>query len=521
MPMMTEDQETRTDLTPLEMLAELREYAGPRQTAGLSDAMISTFLHHSPVLADAIHQAWALHRQLRQQDELSAVLSLGESQMSKALQADYVNFYPPATVNPYVALAAAGPWIVTAHGAVLHDNGGYGMLGMGHAPEPVLAAMRAPWVMANIMTPSFSHLRLTQTLGREIGHARAEEAPTFSRFLCMNSGSEAVTVAARISDVNVLRMTEPGGRHEGKAVYFLGLEGGFHGRTDRPAQFSDSSLPKYRKHLASFKERSNLFTVPPNDIDALKAIFQKANDESFFIEAMFMEPVMGEGRPGRAIRREFYDVARALTLAHGAMLVIDSVQAGLRATGCLSIIDYPGFEDCVPPDMEVYSKALNAGQYPLSVLAMTDRAANLYAKGIYGNTMTANPRALEVACAVLDGVTPALRHNIRDRGREFVDKLTALAADFPALIVSVEGTGLLFCAELRPDVPVIGFDGVETWCRKHGLGVIHGGHNALRFTPHFAITTEEVDLVIGLIRQALEAFSVSGADGSGSGAGAL
>ncbi len=67
----------------------------------------------------------------------------------------------------------------------------------------------------------------------------------------------------------------------------------------------------------------------------------------------------------------------------------------------LSIVDYPGFEKLDPPDMETYSKALNAGQYPLSVLAVSERAADLYNKGIYGNTMTANPRALDVALARL------------------------------------------------------------------------------------------------------------------------
>ena len=59
----------------------------------------------------------------------------------KDLQEDYVNFYAPATVNPYVALSARGPWIVTSHGAVVHDNGGYGMLGAGHGPNSVIDAM--------------------------------------------------------------------------------------------------------------------------------------------------------------------------------------------------------------------------------------------------------------------------------------------------------------------------------------------------------------------------------------------
>lgn len=73
------------------------------------------------------------------------------------------------------------------------------------------------------------------------------------------------------------------------------------------------------------------------------------------------------------------------------MLIIDSIQAGIRATGCLSLVDYPGFEDCEAPDMETWSKALNGGQYPLSVVGLSKRAAATYARGVYGNTMTTNP----------------------------------------------------------------------------------------------------------------------------------
>jgi acetylornithine/succinyldiaminopimelate/putrescine aminotransferase len=145
----------------------------------------------------------------------------------------------------------------------------------------------------------------------------------------------------------------------------------------------------------------------------------------------------------------------------------------------------------------------------LSVLGLTDRAADLYRLGIYGNTMTTNPRALDVACAVLDAVTPALRRNIRERGAEFLDKLEGLRARFPDLITGVQGSGLLFCAELRSDIPVVGFGAVEEACRKAGLGVIHGGRNALRFTPHFAVTSAEVDLVIELL---VEGFSALGSE---------
>ena len=489
----------------LEALAEIRSRTGDSWTTGLKDSIIADFLQSDPSLSRAIDEATSNFQSL-ENDMGSDLLSMDEKELVKHLQSDYVNFYSAPTVNPYVAISARGPWIVTSHGAVLHDNGGYGMLGMGHGPDDVIHSMQQNWVMANVMTPSFSQKRLADRLKREVGHKRG--SCPFSRFVCLNSGSESVTISMRIADANTLRMTRKGGRHEGKPTKMLALVEAFHGRTHRPAQISDSCRDKYEENLASFREKDNVLFVPCNDVGSLSGAFDLAQKEGFFIELMAMEPVMGEGNPGLCVTREFYDTARSLCSEHGSMLIVDSIQAGLRGQGCLSIVDYDGFEDCLVPDMETWSKALNAGQYPLSVVGLSERAAELYVVGIYGNTMTTNPRALETAVSVLDRVTPELRQNIRDRGDEFLSKLRILAEEVPGTITQVQGTGLLLCAELDPDkLPVVGFECVEEWCRVNGLGVIHGGQNALRFTPPFAITSEEIDLIIEVLRDALLHFT--------------
>jgi len=483
------------------ILEHMRASSGNADTVGLSNDVILDFASRDPTLVQAIVEA-----EVRQKEFSSEHLMMNEAHLVSHLQQDFVNFYAPATINPYVAVAARGPWIVTSHGAVVHDNGGYGMLGGGHGPEEIIAAMSKNHVMANVMTPSISHARLAEALKRELGHSR-DDCP-FTKFICMNSGSESMTVAMRICDVNSKNMTGPGGRHEGKPVKLLAIERAFHGRTDRPAQISHSCKGKYDKVLKTFAERDNLILVPSNNVEALQAAFAKADEEGYFIESMSIEPVQGEGNPGQCIDRDFYDEARRLTNEHGSMLIVDSIQAGIRGQGTLSVVDYEGFQDAEGPDLETWSKALNAGQYPLSVLGLNDRAAELYVVGIYGNTMTTNPRALETAVAVLEKITPELRQNIRDRGREFVEKLEALAEEIPGTITQVQGTGLLISAELDPEkMKVVGFDDVEVWCRKHGLGVIHGGINALRYTPHFNITTEEVDLVIDVTRRAIMHFS--------------
>ena len=489
----------------LEALAEIRNNSGKMDTIGLADDVIAKFCQLDDKLLQAINEGVTNHKNLRHSLGNEMMLT-DETELVSFLQEDYVNFYAPATVNPYIALAARGPWIITSHGAVVHDNGGYGMLGAGHGPATVIDAMSQNWVMANVMTPSFSHSRLANALKQELGYTRGY-CP-FTKFICMNSGSESMTVALRIADINANKQTGPGGKYENYPIKMIAVERSFHGRTDRPAQISHSCKSGYDKNLATFQNRDNLILVPANDPAALQEVFERSVKEKFFIELVAIEPIQGEGNPGMCVTREFYDAARRLTMEHDSMLLVDSIQAGIRGQGCLSVIDYEGFQDAEVPDMETWSKAINAGQYPLSVLGMNDRASSMYVVGIYGNTMTTNPRALETAVAVLEQITPELRKNIKDRGDEFVAKLKLLAEELPGTITKVQGTGLLLSAELVPDkYPVVGFDAVEPWCRRKGLGVIHGGHNALRFTPHFRITSEEIDLIIDIVRDALIAFS--------------
>ena len=484
----------------LDTLSPLRNRQGSVRTQGLNDATVLRLSAQFPELNTAAQRAADALPALA--EEFGELLDADEQAQIELTQAGFINFYPDDAINPYVAIAACGPWVITSKGRVLHDSGGYGMLGFGHTPESVISAMAKPQVMANIMSPNFSQLRVTKALRAEIGHTRG--GCPYSSFLTLNSGSESVSLAGRIADTNSKALTSPGARHAGKPIRRLAIKGAFHGRTEMPSWYSDSSRATYLKNLASYKQHSEeLITIEPYSIDALKQAFANADANGWFIEALFLEPVMGEGDPGRAVPPEFYAVARELTKAHGSMLLVDSIQAGLRAHGVLSIVDYPGFETLEAPDMETYSKALNGGQYPLSVLAVNERAAKTYAKGTYGNTMTTNPRAMDIASTVLGQLTPELRANIRSKGLEAVDKLTALKSELDGLITKVQGTGLLFSCELDPSFKCYGAGSTEEFIRERGIGVIHGGTNSLRFTPHFGITSAELDLVIENIRYAL------------------
>jgi len=491
---------SRSSDTHLAYLREMREFGGAALTTGLADDVIQDFLEDDYAdLAIAIERGYARFIELKESH--ADFLALDEKGQIEAAHGGLTNFYAEDAVNPYVAVSAAGPWLISLKGAVIYDCGGYGMLGLGHVPDSVQEAMCQPHVMANIMTASLSQVDFIECLKTEIGHTLPGGTP-YASFICLNSGSEAMSMASRIADINTRTLTDPGARHDGHEIRGLTLKDSFHGRTDRPARYSHSSSKKYEKHLASYRDREYLLTIEPNNIEALEATFAEAEDEGVFIEAFFMEPVMGEGNPGMAIKPEFYARARQLTREHGSMFVIDSIQAGLRAHGVLSIVDYPGFEGLDEPDMESYSKALNAGQFPLSVLALSEKAAATYRRGLYGNTMTSNPRALDVAIAVLGSFDTKRRENIRARGEELANGLHALM-EITDGITSTQGTGLLVSCALAPRYKAYGANSTEDYLRRKGLGVIHGGEHSLRYTPVFDITSKEVDLIVQLTKDAL------------------
>merc|ERR1712217_863669 len=93
-------------------------------------------------------------------------------------------------------------------------------------------------------------------------------------------------------------------------------------------------------------------------------------------------------------------------------------------------------------------------------------------------------------------LTPTIRANIRDMGKYVVQKYTDLMKELPESIIRVNGTGLLYQVKLDAKIPVTAMDGVEMILRKRGVNVIHGGTNALRFTPNFHISPTDVQTIL-------------------------
>ncbi len=138
-------------MTILDNLSTLRSCSGTVRSPGLDDATVLKLSAQFPDLNIAAQRAAdALPALIA---EFADLIEADEQAQIDATQSGFINFYPDDAISPYVAIAACGPWIITSKGRVLHDSGGYGMLGFGHTPDAVIAAMAKPQVMANIMSP--------------------------------------------------------------------------------------------------------------------------------------------------------------------------------------------------------------------------------------------------------------------------------------------------------------------------------------------------------------------------------
>ena len=136
----------------LDKLHEMRDFGGPAITRGLTDEVVLDFLRERDDLALAIDRAYEAFVGYKKTH--ADFLALEEGEQIRQAHTGLTNFYAKDAVNPYVAVGAAGPWIITLKGAVVYDVGGYGMLGFGHAPQAVLDAMNQTHGMANICARS-------------------------------------------------------------------------------------------------------------------------------------------------------------------------------------------------------------------------------------------------------------------------------------------------------------------------------------------------------------------------------
>ncbi len=486
------------------LLTILRPSMQVDASPGIPNLLLQPFLS-DPYLQLALQQSVVAKQSLQQQIQSASIpniFEVPEAEAIRVLQQGFQNFYPSTSSTPFIPLAAQGSWIISSHGGVFLDVGGYGKDPLGHGPAALQAVLAEPHVMMNVMTAQPVQWRLQQALAQAIGLSSVD-----FKIQMLNSGSEAVELALTYVE---RRMQQLGQQSKSQAneYWLINFRGSFHGRTGRAARVSHSTQLAYQQAGLDSTTPYQIKTLEMNDGVALQALFAQAQQQEAQIVGMIIEMVQGEGNPGAAVTPEYYRLASAMCQQVQALLMVDSVQAGWRAYGTFSPLSAPIFQALPRPDIEIFSKAIHGGIYPCSLLVLGKAVAASFQRGTYGNTMTANPKACELIIRMCELMTPAVQANVQARSAQWLASLQQLQQGYPRIIERVQGTGLLLSIKIRRRQdqslvwPVMGEQGLERLCRQQGLNVIHGGQDdCLRFTPAFTMTEQQIQLAMVLLAQ--------------------
>ncbi|GAA2950167.1 acetylornithine transaminase [Microbacterium luteolum] len=296
------------------------------------------------------------------------------------------------------------------------------------------------------------------------------------RVFFSNSGAEANEAAFKLARLH-------GGTERPR---ILALENGFHGRT-----MGSLAMTAKASMRAPFEPMPGGVEHIPATIEALEA----AMDDR--VAAVIVEPIQGEAGVVE-LPEGYLAAARSLTLAHGALLIVDEIQTGAGRTGAWFGFSHEG----ITPDAITLAKGIGGG-FPIGALVTYGAASDLFTPGSHGSTFGGNPLATAVADAVLTEIEHAgLVENAARRGEELRELILGL--DSP-LISAVRGRGLLIGVALS--APVAGV--VVAAAQERGLIVNAANPETVRIAPALTIGDDELAVFRELFAAALADVSAS------------
>jgi acetylornithine/N-succinyldiaminopimelate aminotransferase len=376
--------------------------------------------------------------------------------------------------QPIVFTHGRGCYVYDSSGKKYLDFlGGIADNALGHAHPRIVKVIRRESARAIHLSNLF-HNSYQGPLARKLAQWSGLDRVFFS-----NSGAEAVEGALKLARLYGRASDEAHGSPARKHR-ILALENSFHGRTF--GAVSVTATEKYRLPFAPLVPGVEF--VRFNDVADLESKFDGT------VCAILLETIQGEGGI-YPVSEDFWNRARALATKNGALLIADEIQCGLGRTGRFFV--YQRFSS--KPDVVVVAKPLAAG-LPLGAILTSEAVAQKVSPGLHGTTFGGGPLACATALEFLNIIEDEeLLENIRTRGAELREGLTALAAKFP-FIREIRGEGLMIGIELS----INGAPFVQQAMRK-GL-LINCTHDfTLRLLPPFLVTRAQVRQFLCLLEQ--------------------
>ncbi|MCA0201433.1 MAG: diaminobutyrate--2-oxoglutarate transaminase [Proteobacteria bacterium] len=177
------------------------------------------------------------------------------------------------------------------------------------------------------------------------------------------------------------------------------------------------------------------------DVNTADLLAQRLRDPSSGLDApaaILVETIQGEGGLNVASSAWLRQIA-ATAKEHGALLIVDDIQAGCGRTG-----KFFSFEDAgIEPDIITLAKSLSGLGLPLALTLMRPEF-DQWEPGEHNGTFRGNCHAFITAAAALKHFwrTSDFAHDVQRRGQILERRLQKIASNYPGQI-SVKGKGMM------------------------------------------------------------------------------
>src|SRR5690606_38774684 len=188
----------------------------------------------------------------------------------------------------------------------------------------------------------------------------------------------------------------------------------------------------------------------------------------------------------------YLQAAAEIAQRAGALLIFDEVQTAFR-TGDWFRANAEG----VTPDILCTAKALANG-VPIGATLITDAVSEALPSGLHGSTFGGNPLACAAGLATIQAVRDGgLLEASVALGERLRAGIEALGSD---QVREVRGVGLMTGIDLRGRVtPVL------RGLQERGVLALPAGNLTLRMLPPLVITEAQIDRVVAVLGETLEA----------------